>query len=55
MTLTKDVIKVWVTNNLFIGRCRQDIEDDFKKMLKQKLIDIDDYSNAMEVIYPDEA
>ena len=51
MTLTKDAIKVWVVNNRFIGKTKQDIEDDFKLMLKQKLIDVDDYSNAMEIIY----
>lgn len=54
MTLTKEVIKVWVVNNKFIGRAKQDIEDDFKAMLKQKLIDVDDYSNAMELIYNEE-
>lgn len=51
MKLTKEVINTWVINNLFIGRSRQEIEDDFKQMLKAKLIDIDDYSNAMESIY----
>ena len=54
MTLAKEVIEVWVVNNKFISRPRQDIEDDFKKMLKQKLIDVDDYSNAMELIYNEE-
>lgn len=51
MKLTKEVIEVWVVNNKFIGKTCQDIEDDFKMMLKQKLIDVDDYSNAMEIIY----
>ena len=51
MTLAADVIKVWVVNNLFIGRPRQEIEDDFKAMLKKKLIDVDDYATAMELIY----
>ena len=53
MTLTKSVIEVWVVNNQFLGRSNESIEDDFKVMLKQKLIDVDDYSNAMEIIYKD--
>ena len=51
MTLTADAIKVWVVNNLFIGKPRQEIEDDFKAMLKKRLIDVDDYATAMELIY----
>ena len=51
MTLTKDALKVWIVNNRFIGRTDQEIENDFKLWLKQKWIDVDDYSNAMEIIY----
>lgn len=54
MKLMKSVIEVWVTNNLFLGRSKESIEDDFKQMLKQKYIDVDDYSNAMEIIYKEE-
>lgn len=53
MTLTKAVIEVWVVNNQFLGRSNESIEDDFKVMLEQKAIDVDDYSNAMEIIYRD--
>lgn len=51
MKMTEDVITSWVRNNLEIGRTEQDIEDDFKLMLKQKLISVDDYALAMEIIY----
>lgn len=55
MKMTKEVITAYVTNNIKVGgRSQQDIEDDFKLMLKQKVIDIDDYSNAMEIIYDGE-
>jgi hypothetical protein len=51
MKMTKEVIDTWVTNNLHIGRSKQEVEEDFKQMLKAKLIGVDDYSNAMEAIY----
>lgn len=54
MKMTENTIKSWVYNNLEIGRTKQEIEDDFKLMLKQKLISVDDYAMAMECIYCDE-
>lgn len=51
MTISKSAINVLVKDNRFLGKSNQEIEDDFKLMLKQKLIDVDDYSNAMELIY----
>lgn len=51
MKVKKEVIKTWVVSNLKFGRTKEDIEGDFKTMLKQKTIDVDDYYNAMEIIY----
>ena len=51
MTIAKEALNVLVVNYKFLGRSDQAIEDDFKLMFKQKLIDVDDYSNAMELIY----
>ena len=55
MKVAKEVLNVWINSELFFaGRSKQSVEDDFKLMLKQKRIDVDDYSNAMEIIYKDE-
>ena len=51
MTLTRNAITVYVVDEMFIGKTKQDLEDEFKLMLKTKIIDVDDYSTAMEVIY----
>lgn len=54
MKVLKEALEVLIVNNKFIGRSQQEIEDDFKLMLKQGFIDVDDYSNAMELIYSEE-
>lgn len=51
MKVEKNVINTWVVNNRRTGRSNQDIENDFKDMLKAKFIDVDDYSNVMDLIY----
>ena len=51
MKLANMVIETWVANNRAAGRSEQEIEDDFKFLLKSKQIDVDDYSYAMEIIY----
>ena len=51
MTLTRNAIAVYVIDNMFIGKTKQELEDEFRLMLQTKMIDLDDYSTAMEVIY----
>lgn len=51
MKVTKEAIEVLVVDSLFAGKSQQQVEDDIKLLLKQKAIDVDDYSNAMEIIY----
>ena len=54
MKVLKDALKTLIVNEKFIGKTKQEIEDGIKAMLKAKMIDVDDYSNAMEIIYGDE-
>lgn len=51
MTIEKDTIRELVKRMLKDGKSQQDIEDAFKDALKAKMIDVDDYYNAMVVIY----
>lgn len=51
MILSKEAIKVLVVNNLFVGKSKQDIEDGIVNLLARKLIDVDDYAFAMELLY----
>lgn len=51
MSITKEALKTLIVDYKFLGRSNQSLEDNFKLMLKHRLIDVDDYSNAMEIIY----
>ncbi len=51
MTITKDVIKVYIEGRRNDGANNQEIEDDFKNALRCKLINVDYYYEAMKIIY----
>lgn len=50
MKMTKEIIRAYIVESKS-NKSNQEIENDFKLLLKQKSIDIDDYSTAMELIY----
>jgi regulatory protein YycI of two-component signal transduction system YycFG len=51
MKVLKVCLETLIVNKKAAGESQQTIENDVKAMLKQKMIDVDDYSNAMEIIY----
>ena len=51
MTITKETVDAVIEIMRANHNSNQDIEDNFKAALKQKLIDIDIYYMAMEKIY----
>lgn len=51
MTITVDSMKHYIQARTLAGATEQDIEEDFKNLLRCKLISVDDYAKAMELIY----
>lgn len=53
MLISKKAMKE-VVDLLLAGETQQEVEDKIKRCLKKGIIDIDDYSYAMECIYGEE-